>query len=61
MKSSVKATMVLGAMLAVLTACNTTAGVGRDISSAGNAITRSAGSVQQGSSASGDTATVQKH
>ncbi len=61
MKPSVKATMVLGAMLAVLTACNTTAGVGRDISSAGNAITRSAGSVQQGSSASGDTATVQKH
>lgn len=61
MKSSVEATMVLGAMLAVLTACNTTAGVGRDISSAGNAITRSAGSVQQGSSASADTATVHKH
>ena len=61
MTFSAKTLITLGAMLAVLSACNTTAGVGRDISSAGNAITRSAGSVQQGSSAPADTATVHKH
>ena len=61
MTASAKTWITLGAVLALLTACNTTAGVGRDISSAGNAITRGAGSVQQGSSAPADTATVHKH
>lgn len=42
MQSSVKATMLLGAMLLLLAACNTTAGIGKDVSSAGNAITRGA-------------------
>ncbi|MFO0110257.1 MAG: entericidin A/B family lipoprotein [Alphaproteobacteria bacterium] len=42
MKSSVKALMMLGATLLLLAACNTTAGMGKDISSAGSAITRGA-------------------
>jgi predicted small secreted protein len=42
MKSSVKTMMLLGATLLMLAACNTTQGVGKDISGAGNAITRGA-------------------
>ncbi|MFN7401114.1 MAG: hypothetical protein ACK5WQ_06155 [Alphaproteobacteria bacterium] len=42
MKSSVKAMMLLGTTLLLLAACNTTAGLGKDLTNAGDAITRSA-------------------
>ena len=42
MKFSVKAMMLLSATLLLLAACNTTAGLGKDLENAGNAITRGA-------------------
>ncbi len=42
MKLSVKAMMLLGATLLLSAACNTTAGLGKDLENAGKAITRSA-------------------
>ncbi len=45
MQSSLNITLVLGGLL-LLAACNTTAGIGKDISGAGSAISTSAHSVQ---------------
>ena len=40
--------LVLAAMAPLLSACNTTAGAGQDISATGRAVTRSANDVRQG-------------
>jgi predicted small secreted protein len=40
--------MVLVAAMVTLGACNTTAGVGQDVSAAGHAVTNSADKVKQG-------------
>jgi entericidin B len=39
-------TVALAALAPVLAACNTTAGAGRDVSAAGQAVTRSANDVK---------------
>ena len=41
-------TLALAALAPMLAACNTTAGAGRDVSAAGQAVTRSANDVRQG-------------
>ena len=41
-------TLALSALVPVLSACNTTAGAGQDVSAAGRAVTRSANDVRQG-------------
>lgn len=41
-------TLLLSALSPLLTACNTAAGAGQDVSAAGRAVTRSANEVRQG-------------
>jgi len=41
-------TLILAAVAPLLSACNTTAGVGQDVSATGRAVTRSANEVRQG-------------
>ena len=41
-------TLVLATLAPVLSACNTTAGAGQDVSAAGRAVTRGANDVKQG-------------
>jgi entericidin B len=45
---AVLALFVLASALATLSACNTTAGVGQDVSAAGRAVSNSAEKVKQG-------------
>ena len=40
--------LLLAAAAPLLSACNTTAGAGRDVSAAGNAVTKTANDVKQG-------------
>ena len=40
--------LALAALAPMLSACNTTAGVGQDVSATGRAVTRGADSVRQG-------------
>lgn len=40
--------MVLAAMAPILAACNTTAGIGKDVSATGQAVTRGANDVKSG-------------
>ena len=42
------ALLILAAAAPLLSACNTTAGAGQDISATGNAVTRGADSVKRG-------------
>ncbi len=42
------ASFILGGALVMLSACNTTAGVGQDVSATGRAVTNSAEKVKQG-------------
>jgi len=44
----VLAIFLLAGAMTMLTACNTTAGVGQDVSAAGRAVTNSADKVKQG-------------
>lgn len=41
-------TLAMAALAPVLAACNTTAGVGQDVSATGRAVTRGANDVKQG-------------
>jgi len=41
-------TLILAAAAPLLSACNTTAGVGQDVSATGRAVTRGANEVRQG-------------
>ena len=40
--------LVLAGLAPMLSACNTTAGAGKDVSAAGSAVTRTANDVKQG-------------
>jgi len=46
MKSSLKVMLLLGTLLPMLAACNTIAGIGKDLSVAGDALSNSAMSVK---------------
>lgn len=46
--ASVLSALVFAGALTMLSACNTTAGVGQDVSAAGHAVTNSAEKVKQG-------------
>jgi entericidin B len=48
MAKAAVAAVVLAGALTELSACNTTAGVGQDVSAAGHALTNSADKVKQG-------------
>ena len=45
---AVIAVLVLATVVPLLSACNTTAGAGKDVSAAGRAVTRSADQVKSG-------------
>lgn len=45
---AVLVTLALAGIAPVLSACNTTAGAGQDVSAAGHAVTRSANDVKSG-------------
>lgn len=65
MKSVVHTALALAAAGLMLAACNTTAGIGKDISGAGNAISTGASSVQRAegvpSTPSNNDGTVRRH